>query len=437
VPQGEASVIATSAPASQFVSYADQTTGVAYANPSANAAKINFTARDASGSVIGTSSVTLPPGAHSSANLGPLLGIASFRGSVTVTSPQPITSLSLNAEAFPSFSSLPPGDGASFQVYGAWHCSHDSCTWRTVRDMTDFDAKNHWMIDRGDGSGLPSVNLVVLSFVQPTKLLNLTSDSQTVNGIPIGMNSAIVNYFKAHNVRVMLSVGGANHVSDWDQALSTNAMQLGINAANTAMAMGVGIEIDYENDSNPNLAGMQEFINAFRSILPYDPTGANAAARLTIDVGAGDQYLIALCRKATSDWLTGSNPALDYANATVPNGQPAASDVETNWQQHVNGKANYNPPILPLAPARFTGAVRLVLGAVPQPECNNFSGSLQNSTGVFAQTLTPNGSGATPGMIGYMFWGAEAQAPATCEGGVGVGAKNYNIPIPMPPLRQQ
>jgi hypothetical protein len=158
---------------------------------------------------------------------------------------------------------------------------------------------------------------------------------------------------------------------------------------------------------------------------------------LTIDLAAGDQYLIALCRKATSDWLTGSNPSLDFANATVPNGQPAASDVETNWQQHANGKANYNPPILPLAPARFTGAVRLVLRAVPQPECNNFSASLQNATGVFAQTMAPNGSGATPGMIGYMFWGAEAQAPASCEGGVGVGAKNYNIPIPMPPLRQQ
>ncbi|HEY2914708.1 MAG TPA: hypothetical protein VGK21_15190, partial [Candidatus Angelobacter sp.] len=56
------------------------------------------------------------------------------------------------------------------QIYGAWHCGNDACLWGTVRDMTDFDAKNHWMIDRGDGS--PSVNLVVLSFVDPLKLLN-------------------------------------------------------------------------------------------------------------------------------------------------------------------------------------------------------------------------------------------------------------------------
>jgi hypothetical protein len=57
--------------------------------------------------------------------------------------------------------------------------------------------------------------------------------------------------------------------------------------------------------------------------------------------------------------------------------------------------------------------------------------------GIFVQTLAPNGVGITPGMLGYMFWGAEGQAPTTCEGGVGAGANNYNIPIPMPPLRQQ
>ena len=437
VAQGEASVIAASSPASQFVTYADQNTGIAYANPSASPAKVTFTAQDGNGSVLGSASVTLAPGAHGQANVAPLLGIGAFHGSLTVTSLQPIVSLSLNAEAFPSFSSLPPGDGASFQVYGAWHCSNDFCTWKTVRNMTDFDNKNHWMIDRGDGSGLPSVNLVVLSFVQPTKLLNLTSDSQTVNGVPVGMNAAIISYFTSHNVRVMLSVGGSTYVSDWDQALTTNATQLGINAANTAKSLGVGIEIDYENDPSPNLDALQSFIAAYRSVVPYDPTGTNPAARLTIDLAAGDQYLVALCRKATSDWLTGDNPMLDFANATVPNGQPAPADAETNWQQHATGKPADKPPILALAPARFTVAVRLVLGSAAQPECNSFNTSLQNTTGIFGQTLAPSGAGVTPGLLGYMFWGAEAQAPATCEGGIGVGARTYNIPIPMPPLRQR
>ena len=37
------------------------------------------------------------------------------------------------------------------EVYGAWHCGNDYCTWSTARDVTEFDAKNHWLIDRGDG----------------------------------------------------------------------------------------------------------------------------------------------------------------------------------------------------------------------------------------------------------------------------------------------
>jgi hypothetical protein len=82
---------------------------------------------------------------------------------------------------------------AQMQIYGAWHCGSDFCTWASVRNMTDFDMKNHWMIDRGDGSGLASVNLVNLSFVQPMKLLNKTNDSGTVNGVPIGRNSAVVS----------------------------------------------------------------------------------------------------------------------------------------------------------------------------------------------------------------------------------------------------
>src|ERR1700692_3262713 len=78
-------------------------------------------------------------------------------------------------------------------IYGASHLCYDCCAWSTVRNMTDFGTANHWMIDRGDG--VPSVNLVVLSFVQPLKLLNKTTDAQTLNGVPVGMTSDIVNSF--------------------------------------------------------------------------------------------------------------------------------------------------------------------------------------------------------------------------------------------------
>ena len=131
----------------------------------------------------------------------------------------------------------------NISVYGAWHCGNDFCTWSSVRNMTDFDTRNHWMIDRGDGS--PSVNLVVLSFVEPLKLLNKTNDAGTANGIPIGMNSSVVNYFKSHGIRVQLSIGGITYVDAWNQALATNPTQLGLNAAAAAQQLGVGMEIDY------------------------------------------------------------------------------------------------------------------------------------------------------------------------------------------------
>lgn len=329
------------------------------------------------------------------------------------------------------------------QIYGAWHAYNDYCIWGTVRTITEFDSKNHWLIDRGDGR--PSVNLVVLSFVHPLKLLNQTTDATTLNGIPRGMTQDIVNYFKNRGVRVMLSIGGITYVDAWDQALAANATQLGLNAAAVAQQLGVGIEIDYEKNRDPKLNELQQFISAYRSVHPYDVTGNNHAARLTIDLAAGDRWLIDICRKATADWLNTSNPVLDYANAMVPARQPrSASDAIANWQEHVDGKPQYGPPIPPLAPAKFTGGLWLV-GGKAIPECNNFNNSLQKSTAGFVQSVMPNGAGTTPGMLGYMFWAAECQGtravcttpPNSCENGMGAGATYFNIPIPMPALRQQ
>jgi hypothetical protein len=176
-----------------------------------------------------------------------------------------------------AFWSNPPAAATPIQVYGVWHAGNDECVWGSVRNMTDFDQKNHWIIDRGDGH--PSVNLAILSFVQPLKLLNRTSDSQTTNGVPLGMTPDIVNYFTSHGIRVMLSVGGITYVSYWDQALAANPAQLGYNAAAVAQQLGVGMEIDYEGSSSTSVAALQQFINAYRSILPYDATGSNPAAR--------------------------------------------------------------------------------------------------------------------------------------------------------------
>jgi hypothetical protein len=324
------------------------------------------------------------------------------------------------------------------QVYGLWHCSTDACSWAAAPNMTTFDTQNHWIIDRGNGS--PSVNLVVLSFVSPLKLMNLTTDSTTTKGIPNGMNTAVVNYFESKGVRVMMSIGGISYTKDWTKALGSNPTQLGINAANAAKQFNVGIEIDYEKSSNPNLTGLQAFVSAYRSVIPYDPTGANQAARLTIDLGDGDTYLTALANYATTNWLTTTSPVLDYANAMVSSQKTPIGTSESLWQQHVNGLSGSVPP---LAPAKLAGSV-WVVGNNVIPNCNSYSSSDQEVAANFVETIAPAGAGTTSGMLGYMFWGGGCQGngtvctfpPDTCEGGVGAGATALNIPVPMPGLRQ-
>ncbi|MER7174077.1 hypothetical protein [Streptomyces mesophilus] len=348
----------------------------------------------------------------------------------------------LVALLIPTAPSSSAAAGTPPQVYGAWHCGDDFCTWGRVRSVAEFDSMNHWLIDRGDGR--PSVNVVVLSFVEPQKLLRLTDDATTVDGVPKGMTPEIVQYFTSRGVRVMLSIGGITYTDEWDAALAENPTQLGLNAAALASRLGVGIEIDYEQNTDPNLTGLQAFIDAYRSVHPYDASGSRPAARLTIDVAAGDRWLIAVNRKATADWLRTDTPVLDYANAMVPARQPSASAATASWQEHVDGKPQFAPPVPPLAPAKFTGGLYIAYGRSPLPECTNFASSLQSTTGSYVQNVAPNGAGSTPGMLGYMFWAAEkpstrglgTQPPNTCEGGVGAGASTYSVPVPMPPLRQ-
>jgi hypothetical protein len=328
------------------------------------------------------------------------------------------------------------------QVYGAWHCGNDACIWGSVRAVAEFDSQNHWLVDRGDGR--PSVNVVVLSFVHPAKLLHQTTDATTLNGVPRGMTAEVVNYFTSRGIRVMLSIGGITYTDAWNSALAENGAQLGRNAAAVAAQLRVGIEIDYEENTSPNVVALQAFIDAYRTAQPYDASGANPPARLTIDTAAGDRWLIALNRKATADWLRTDQPVLDYANAMVPARQPSTSGAIANWQEHVDGKPQYSPPVPPLAPAKFTGSLFVAEGNKVRPECTNFAASLQSSTGSYVQSVAPNGAGTTAGLLGYMFWAAERPStrgvttapPNTCENGVGRGATAYQVSTPMPPLRQ-
>ena len=115
VPIAEGGVNAAAVPATRFVTFAEQGegqpgTGVAYANPSPTEAVITFTARDADGQMLASVDKNLSPNGHAAQNMAPLFALSSFTGSLEVTSTAPIVSLSINAEAAPVFSSLPPGE---------------------------------------------------------------------------------------------------------------------------------------------------------------------------------------------------------------------------------------------------------------------------------------------------------------------------------------
>ena len=69
--------------------------GVAWANPSPATAVLTITALDSvSGLSLGSTTLTVPPNAHGAANIGPLLNLATFTGSVQITATAPIVALS-------------------------------------------------------------------------------------------------------------------------------------------------------------------------------------------------------------------------------------------------------------------------------------------------------------------------------------------------------
>jgi hypothetical protein len=331
----------------------------------------------------------------------------------------------------------PPDDPTPIDIFGVWHAGNHYADWALPRELEEFDLANHWIIDRGDG--MPSVNLVVLSFLHPMQVLNMNTDDVST-GVPVGMTQEIVNYFSNAGIRVMMSIGGVTYTDAWDEALATDPVLLGLNAAAIAQAYGVGIEIDYERNTGANLTGLQAFIDAYRAVHPYDATGFSHPARLTIDLAAGGRYLQDLNRHATLYWLDNANPVLDYANAMVHR----RSGSPDNWQEHVEGMPTYDPVIPPKAPNRFTGGL-YIKGNLAN--CTDFNSSEQLQHSNYVHSVAPAGAGITNGMLGFMFWAAEFPSarrnyvgtvpPNTCEDGMGMAASTFDIPIPMLPLRQE
>jgi len=118
-----------------------------------------------------------------------------------------------------------------------------------------------------------------------------------------------------------------------------------------------------------------------------------------------------------------------------------SSGTPDNWQEHVDGMPTYNPVIPPKAPQSFTGGLYLKGNMT---NCHDFDNSEQRRWIDYVETVAPNGAGDTNGMLGYMFWAAGTPSarknyvstypPDSCEGGMGVAATEFDIPIPMEPL---
>jgi hypothetical protein len=180
------------------------------------------------------------------------------------------------------------------------------------------------------------------------------------------------------------------------------------------------------------LDGIEEFIRQYN----MRRTGFTNQF-LTLDLAVGNRYLQELSRRAAADWLP--NGKIDYVNAMVPRGEPSTDQ----WQEHVDGKSNYNPPTLPKAPAKIAVSLWLTDGRRPNENCIDFDNSSQKAKAGYVQTVAPNGAGMTSGFLGYMFWAAECPAtrnvcttpPNSCEGGMGVAASRFAVPVPMEPLR--
>jgi hypothetical protein len=327
------------------------------------------------------------------------------------------------------------GEMQPLSIYGIWHCGNSFCDWSQPRTVEEFDAYNRWIIDAdGDESYRPAVNLVVLSFLKPMELLKGTNDSAFVDGIPRGMTDDIVGYFTERGIRVLLSMGGVTYTDSWNEALITDPVTLAVNAVDAVKILGAdGLEIDWENGrpSDAELDGIEAFIKTYNDMTD---------AVLTLDLAVGSRYLQELSRRAAADWLP--NGQIDYINAMVPRGEPSTDQ----WQEHVDGKLNYDPPILPKAPAKITVSLWLTDGRKPNPNCVRFFDSSQLAKAAYVQTVQPNGAGATPGFLGYMFWAAECPSsrnvcttpPNSCEGGMGEGAVHFDIqPLDFKVLREQ
>jgi len=282
------------------------------------------------------------------------------------------------------------------RIYSAWYCGDDSCLWASPPTNNQS-----WLTNRGDGK--PTVNVIIFSFIDPLTLIKGT--------IPAGFTKGEVNYYKNNNIYVLFSIGGASYSSNWDTALAQNAVQLATNAAAIANQYGVGIEIDYEQDSSGSMSLLTTFVKTYRSIIPFDGSASPAPQSiLTVDLGAGTGYLSAISATA-GGWLTQN--LVNWANAMV-SGDPNGDETQY-WQQHLTGANWANIP--PMNPNYLVGSLYASSGAA---DCQTYTGTNLPTSVSWIQSNKARG---------LSFWAAGCPAgPSQCANncpGIQQGSKAF------------
>jgi len=265
---------------------------------------------------------------------------------------------------------------------GVWYCGDDQCAWAITPNLDSA----RWIIDRGDGK--PTASIVILSFLDPLAIVSQITDERTLEGIPKGITSDVVNFFQSRGVNVMFSVGGEAYTDDgrWDQALLQPQI-LAQNLANIALKFGVGIEIDYESENTQSLSALDTLITTYRRLIPVSN---QPHALLSADLGAGTGYLTKVSKWA-SNWLNSSS--LNWVNAMVT-GSPysSAADAEQYWQQHLDG-VNW-ASIPPVDPKQL---VVSLYASSQSKNCKSFEGTVLQAVLPWIKTK---------GTKGIFFWAA-------------------------------
>ena len=213
------------------------------------------------------------------------------------------------------------------------------------------------------------------------------------------MTPEIVDYFTSRGVRVMLSIGGITYTDDWNAGARGGREPARAEGGRGRAAARRRHRDRLRGEPRARTSpGCSRSSTPTARCIPYDATGANPTARLTIDLAAGDRWLIGIDRKATGRLAAHRHPGARLrerhgARRSSPpprrrsrTGRSTSTASRSTRRRSRRWRRRSSP-----------GASTSPRDRSVRPECNDFAASLQSSTGAFVQTVAPKAGGTTAG----------------------------------------